>query len=60
MDVLTKAYPTIPLSGYSELVRRYLLTFNVQLILKMRDIIFFCEQSTSQAILRDILRGQKR
>ena len=25
MDFLTKAYPTIPLSSYSELVRRYLL-----------------------------------
>jgi len=24
MDVLAKAYPTIPLSGHSELVRRYL------------------------------------
>jgi hypothetical protein len=36
-----------------------IITINVQLILKIREIIFLCGQITLWAISRDILRGQK-
>jgi hypothetical protein len=35
------------------------LTINAPLILKMREIIFFCGQITLWAIFRDILRGPR-
>jgi hypothetical protein len=45
--------------GYlAEIQTQDLLTFNVPLILKMQEIVFFCGQITLWDISRDILRGQ--
>ncbi len=41
------------------LCTRYIITINVPLIKKLRDIIFFCGTITLWAISRDILRGAK-
>jgi hypothetical protein len=37
----------------------YINSYNAPLILKMRDIIFFCGQTTYWAISRDISRGPR-
>jgi len=61
MDVLAKTYPTIPLSGDSELVRRYLqCAFSSCLLLNPAGIQYVCIHSQIGLSFEQIESGYLR